>query len=454
MNWPLNKNLPQGEGYHNSEFGKIVLEFGLNREQVRRQLNNYKDAKYGNSQIKLILDADQLEEKIRMGLSMTTIDFVTSTLSRILSKDSSSSADFINFSAILDTFPADARNFVIMLAENPEHDCVILLRDVVDHFITAAAEKFPKAAAGLSSAEVGFQRSVLERKNYFVGKWMDKYTTIISTNMNLQKFGRLGQFLHNQLYMEWAHSAIDDERPSVSFPDESIVGKYALPVIYYVAGWTLHSASKALTIAQGKRSKFHLFVNGHSIGKEAAQNDRLPTAIVERRRRRNAQVFCSKAYFDFICFVETVYLSNLALKMLRAYADGDIVVVIKNSLLSSELAVSKFMALCDNDQCDSITEDGKTEIMKYMMERYANMRGTFFARHLKMNNTGSIVDKLANSQATRTKVANAVVSAKAVAEAKEGKLWKQAASNVLDYADNESNKYDAEFSEDIGHVDV
>ena len=81
-----------------------------------------------------------------------------------------------------------------------------------------------------------------------------------------------------------------------------------------------------------------------------------------------------------------------------------------------------------------------------MMERYSNTRGTSTARHLKTNSTGSIVDKLANSQTTRTKVANAVVSAKAVAEAKEGKLWKQAGSNVLDFADKESKKYDEEIS--------
>ena len=70
-----------------------------------RQLRNFKDAKYGNSQIKLILEADELEEKMRMGLSMETSEFVASTLSRILNPGLSSTSDFVNFSRIYSMFP-------------------------------------------------------------------------------------------------------------------------------------------------------------------------------------------------------------------------------------------------------------------------------------------------------------------------------------------------------------
>ena len=70
-----------------------------------------------------------------------------------------------------------------------------------------------------------------------------------------------------------------------------------------------------------------------------------------------------------------------------------------------------------------------------MTERYANMRGTFFAKHLKTNGTGDLVKKMANSQSTRARVANTVVCSKAageavaevkVAEMKTEALWKDA----------------------------
>ena len=77
------------------------------------------------------------------------------------------------------------------------------------------------------------------------------------------------------------------------------------------------------------------------------------------------------------------------------------------------------------------------------MDRYANMRGTFFAKHLKTNGTGDLVKKMANSQSTRAQVANTVVSTKAAGEAvKDAKLkalWKAAEDNVLETADNDEN---------------
>jgi hypothetical protein len=50
-------------------------------------------------------------------------------------------------------------------------------------------------------------------------------------------------------------------------------------------------------------------------------------------------------------------------------------------------------------------------LLTLIVERYANMRGTYFVRHLK-GNIGNQIQKLADSQATRTKVAHAVVYAK------------------------------------------
>ena len=67
VNWPLNRNLPRGENYRTGELGDIVNKFELNRSQVARQLCNFKDEKYGNTQVKLLLEAGDLEEKMRMG---------------------------------------------------------------------------------------------------------------------------------------------------------------------------------------------------------------------------------------------------------------------------------------------------------------------------------------------------------------------------------------------------
>ena len=64
---------------------------------------------------------------------------------------------------------------------------------------------------------------------------------------------------------------------------------------------------------------------------------------------------------------------------------------------------------------DDVGTKDQQQIMKYLMERYANMCRTFFVKCIKNNNPKSSVDTLAERQATRSKVSNAVITAKAVA---------------------------------------
>jgi hypothetical protein len=76
--------------------------------------------------------------------------------------------------------------------------------------------------------------------------------------------------------------------------------------------------------------------------------------------------------------------------------------------------------------------------------RYANMRGTYFVRHIKGNSVNQI-QKLADNQVTRTKVAHAVVYAKKVElddnafasdDTSECRaLWDTATDNVFEFAD-------------------
>ena len=75
--------------------------------------------------------------------------------------------------------------------------------------------------------------------------------------------------------------------------------------------------------------------------------------------------------------------------------------------------------------------------MKYIVDRYTNMRGTYFVKFLKGTGNGS-VDRLVDSQATRAKVANAVAHTKAVADAKSKiRLWKNAENNVIESVEND-----------------
>jgi hypothetical protein len=62
--WTLNKGLPKGKGAYPGDLQKIVDQFGLKREQVRRQLNNYKKEVFGNSKITLTLSPEEIREEM------------------------------------------------------------------------------------------------------------------------------------------------------------------------------------------------------------------------------------------------------------------------------------------------------------------------------------------------------------------------------------------------------
>ena len=85
------------------------------------------------------------------------------------------------------------------------------------------------------------------------------------------------------------------------------------------------------------------------------------------------------------------------------------------------------------------------QLLGYIMERYVNMPGTYFAKHLKGNN-GDQLKKLANCQATRTKVAHTVFYAKTMVELDGDTfihdntpecqaLWESATECMLELAD-------------------
>jgi hypothetical protein len=130
--------------------------------------------------------------------------------------------------------------------------------------------------------------------------------------------------------------------------------------------------------------------------------------------------------------------------MMLAYVDGDIISQIKISILGNERAMERFAAMSgvDFDTCQC------QQLMAYILERYANMRGTFFVQYLK-GNSGDQIKKLAESQPTRTKVANAVVCSQKIAVETGGHpdndtpeieaLWRSALSSVEDCLANEDD---------------
>ena len=96
-----------------------------------------------------------------------------------------------------------------------------------------------------------------------------------------------------------------------------------------------------------------------------------------------------------MCFVESTDLANLTLKMMMAYNDSDIISKIKFGILSHDDSRDRFSCFLGSDN-----EDDNRLLLAYLMERYVNMRGTYFVKHLK-GNSGDQLKKLARKLLTR-----------------------------------------------------
>ena len=108
----------------------------------------------------------------------------------------------------------------------------------------------------------------------------------------------------------------------------------------------------------------------------SAKDTGLPTSIVERRKRF-AETFCTQQYFEFICFVESVFIPKLNLKMMMVHADVDLVHEIKTQMLTSHLTITEFNGLWNKDEKLS-GEETKQVISGEVYEHARNKFCEFF----------------------------------------------------------------------------
>jgi hypothetical protein len=434
--WPLNKALPRGK--LSKELAAIQLEYGLAKSQVARQLKNFKDKKYRLKDIVLSQSPEQIKEVLEEGIGMEYSEFVCSVLTSLCEAERDlGNRDLNNYSSIIGEFPSVAIDLLHAFATDGSL-CLSVLVQLVEGFTIIASEEFPKSIARLPDADLEFQVRCRQQKKVFIAQWIGHHESFLGAEAEsfpVEKYRYFGSFLYDVLFDCWAFRSMEGERPPVTLPQKCLVGKYARPVVYYVSGWTMHSLSLAKTIGKAMRPLYARFAEQHSIGEKAALEKFMPVSLVQKRNHRSL-LFCSPDYFNFICFVESVYLDNLTLEMLMGHPEGNIIQVIKSSILGSDLALQKFDRLCIDDEHQYSAEE-KRLLLQYVMDRYANMRGTYFVKFLSGTRGASTTETQVASLATRTKVLSTVASSKAAAAAKsvtDQELWNSVGDSVVHHS--------------------
>ena len=156
------------------------------------------------------------------------------------------------------------------------------------------------------------------------------------------------------------------------------------------------------------------FFLAHSVDANVAAESTLPEWLIKKRKRKcGASIYCKTNYFELICAVESTYINNLIIEMMMAYAHGNLVHAIKCHLLKDKVSYINYMKTCKNNAVNS--EEASRNIIKYILEWYANMWSMHFVNYLKGTGNSSI-NKVVDAQATIVRIVNAVACPKAVSK--------------------------------------
>ena len=412
--WPLNQDMPK-ETSGNMDHPVIVLylSLGLKHSQTSRYLAKWK-SEYNllGGQVRPNMTPDEIVEHIMANLSCSAFDFVVNAMKMMVE----------------DASPADTeveKYCKQFLSENPDWkpllDNLILEADAlgeesshvnifVDYFnsiVQSLAHLVPEKASCMSKAELTYCRKLQEHRYAAISSWLQLWKSNklpSAPDSDSDSWRPAIVTIMYSIYSLFQVSHANDDKPPIEFPDKILVSEYALPVVYYSASFTLQRCKLAKSIKESKKDVYRVFADAHMLTKEDAIEAKLPTSMVEQQETHVANGFCrcSKAYFDFMKVVESVFLQNLTLAMMVAHDKGDLIIAIGDAILGSDGIRSKFDDLAEEAGIESDAQ--RKELFEYVINLFTGMRGRWFIKAVRgQESAQSIFSKAA----TRKKVANA-----------------------------------------------
>jgi hypothetical protein len=197
-------------------------------------------------------------------------------------------------------------------------------------------------------------------------------------------------------------------------------------------------------VAKHLRCPYELFATEYSISKKDALDEGLPSEVVDRREKTALHRSSKQFFFLFIQGIESVFLSNLNLKMMMAYSDGNLCEGIRRGIMTNDTIVGEFIHMCNNVENMPLEISVRMDIMAFALKKYVNMRGHWFLKTMKGHRKGFKDDAISGKAATRTKVAATIACSRAKADALKERdqqiqiEYEIVASNLLERADDDA----------------
>lgn len=280
-----------------------------------------------------------------------------------------------------------------------------LLVDVVVNYLDLAVSTFPKVATMTSKLALEF----CKLRHGKLGTLRDAFselalgnkemTTLIQSNgINASEM----RFLYNGIALDiedilhrvWCSYNYTASNPPIVIPSATKrVHKYSQSALYYIAGWIIVGMYDREDVCESVALlRMAEFAACHTITASQAKNDMLPTDTLDARETMHLRRLPSKAFYNFVGFLECIYMHNMNVEMMMAYSAGYLLSAIRKIVRYDETVKECFIGLLrvllppEEDSVES--SKMSDEMMEFVIRKYAKMRGRWlFAKALSGRRT-------------------------------------------------------------------
>ena len=453
-NFARNQNLPKGTS--NERLNAIYVRHSLKPSQAARQLVNWKAKKFGLSEKTFSHRPETVRKSVEEFTSGDSESFAEFVIDSMLPQKTSSPEAFkTNYS--MSTKRRENLLQSLLLGSNAF--LLAMVVETVDAYTEKIVEVMPKVSKMVPDADLKFslwrKRNAFEKAQAFALAAKNNFCTYQSESM--EELRLLFLSIEDVMGREWGERAYEVSTPEIVIPPigENKVHPYSEGVLYYTAGWTLHGlgnvTKKQYPTLFNWASKFSEY---NSVTKEEAAKLGLPTYVVDRKEAKRL-TRPNKAFFDYICHIETIYLTNVTTSMMLAYIAGDLFKKISSKIMADERQQHMFCALLPPEMREEMSDEDVAKVAllmnKYILTKFKRMRGRWFAKALEGQSTkGSTA---VDTMATRPNVATKAAIACAKGQSQRAEASKAAnQTNLSETSANDTQDLQEYYSEALSNV--
>ena len=284
-----NENLPTGQ--HNKVFLDFLKNNNLNRDQAKRQLDNWKDIKYDYYGQIITSNADERREIMLSHLPDDPSDFLKTVLGKMAATNDGVLKENNWYNAAAKKHPYIDKHLTNMMV-GPFKDIFL---SILDRYVEIAVSVFPEQAKNCGNTDMTFynEKETMVHKT-FDDKFYEK-VQLFDDDLNLENIGdtkkeqrerfRMWKVLYIQIeekmYYDWCRTSCIDELPPIKIVLDDSISKYSENTLYYTAGCILKGIGKAIKVKTRAISLFVSSPYAHSIGVERAEHDGLPFRLTQ-----------------------------------------------------------------------------------------------------------------------------------------------------------------------------